>query len=321
MRMTGSSERQDVNTIDSGALDLTPINESMGAAFPPESLFPDFSPHVFAEAPLVGTMPYYGAEKGKLVSSIHGWTFRLDGKLVLVDTGRGRHQDKGLANAPFFMSLAAAGIAPSDIDMVLLTHLHTDHIKNNTHCIDGRWEPAFRNARYVVGRREYAHWQADGAGLALYPEQASILREAITPIVEAGQLDLIDDDAEVLPGLRAMQVPGHTATQLAFILENGPDTFLFAADSFHHPLQVYRPDWGSSLCEDRATAYRTRMSLLDFCASRNAVLLASHFGGTHAGLIHRRGEGYGFEPIAILARRSLHSKQEVESAGVSHHTA
>lgn len=289
-----------MRTIDSGELKLRPVSESIGAAFPPASLFPDFSPALFEEAPVVGSAAYYSAEKDRLVSSIHGWLFRLGGKLVLVDTGRGRHQDKGVEGAPFFVSLAAAGATPDDIDMVLLTHLHTDHMKNSTLPDGDGWRPAFPNARYLVGRREYAHWQAGGGGLGLYPQQSAVMREAVAPIREAGLLDLIDDDAAILPGLRAMPVPGHTATQLAFVLESGGNTFLFAADSFHHPLQVHRPQWGSSLCEDGQAAYRTRLSLLDFCAQNGAALLASHFGGSHAGLVHRAGDGYRFEPVGIL---------------------
>ncbi|MEC9342966.1 MAG: MBL fold metallo-hydrolase [Pseudomonadota bacterium] len=290
-----------MQTVDSGALRLTIISESTGAAFPPNDLFPEFSPDVFDEAPIVGGEDYYHAEKGKLVSSIHSWMFRLGSKLVLVDTGLGRRKDRGPQEAPFFLSLAEAGVSPEDVDLVVLTHLHTDHIKNNTIAADDGWVPAFPNARYVAGRREYEHWQPGGAGISLYPEQTPILEETVAPLVKAGCLDLIEDETEILPGLRTLPVPGHTATQLALLLDDGSQTYLMAADSIHHPLQVHRPHWGSALCEDGQTAYRTRMSVLEHCSDTGAVLMPSHFAGTRAGMVHRDAGGFRFEPAAIAA--------------------
>ncbi|MBW3098964.1 MBL fold metallo-hydrolase [Pseudohoeflea coraliihabitans] len=300
-----------MRTIDSGSLQLSLIRESVGAAFPPATLFPDFGDEIFARAPVALGPSYYNAEKQKLVSSIHSWLLCLDGKLVLIDTGYGRGKENGIAEAPFFLSLAAAGVAPADIDLVVLTHLHTDHMKNNTIATADGWRPAFPNARYVVGRREYAHWQPGGAGLALHPGQAPILAETVVPLVEAGCLDLIDDETELLPGLRTMPVPGHTATQLALLIDNGEQLFVHAADSIHHPLQVHRPEWGSSLCEDGPLALRSRLKVLDLCAERGAILMASHFAGTGAASITRSADGFHFEPVEITrSPRAAHPEPQ-----------
>lgn len=289
-----------MKTIDSGGLGLTSIKESSGAAFLPEELLPEFKPDVFEEAPVVRSDAYYNEEKGKLVTSIHGWLFRHAGKLILVDTGRGRRQEQGIDQAPFFVSLTEAGVTPAEIDIVLLTHFHTDHIKNNTLFQGGSWVPAFPNARYIAGKREHDHWYPGGAGLTIFPRQASLMETAVDPLSQAGQLDLIVDDAEILPGLRARCVPGHTITQLAYVLESEQNIFLFAADSFHHPVQVYRPQWSSIVCEAPDVAHQTRLDLLEFCASTGAVLLASHFAGSRAAQIERTPTGYAFVPVKIL---------------------
>ncbi|UOM37248.1 MBL fold metallo-hydrolase [Acuticoccus sp. I52.16.1] len=287
-------------TIDSGPLRLRAIQEFGGAAFRPEKLLPDFDPAIFDEAPATGSADFYVPDKGRFTSSIHSWLFRLGERLVLVDTCMGQGKDDP-QTAPFMRNLAAAGVRPEDIDLVVLTHLHTDHMKWTTRHDGERFVPTFPNARYVAGAREYAHWQPGGAGLSMHPVQAEILAECVAPLMAHGRLDLIGDDDEIAPGLRAMPVPGHTATQLALHLDSGGRDYVFAADSLHHPVQIHRPHWGCFLCEDQVAALDSRLRLLDFAAATGAVLMPSHFGGGHAGLVHRDGDGFAFEPVRIDA--------------------
>lgn len=280
--------------------DLPPyrVEETLGAAFAPRDLFPDFDPDILARHPELAAPGWLDPLSGKLTSSVHSWFFRKGGRTVLVDTCAGRRKADPAA-APFLSSLRKAGIAREDVDIVFLTHLHTDHMRWTTIREGERWQPTFPRARYVIGRREFAHWSPGGAGLALYPEQEAILDEAVAPLIAADRVDLVDDEAEILPGLRTQPAPGHTATQLMLTLSGGDARYVFAADSFHHPVQVLRPEWGSCFCEDQEQARTTRERILTECADTDAVLMPSHFGPPHAVTITRIGEGFGFRPVRL----------------------
>ena len=231
--------------------------------------------------------------------SQHAWLIELAGTRILVDpcVGEGRHRPDipfyHMIASPMLDRLAALGCAPEDVDYVFCTHLHVDHVGWNTRRVDGRYVPTFPNARYLFSRAEDAYWRRDLDG-GLGPEDgfnAGIYRECVQPVIAAGLADLIEDGAQVVPGLRLIDAPGHTVGHMAGVLESGGEGAVLAGDAIHHPIQALFPEadighFGSAL------TWATRRRLLDLCADRDYWLAPAHFRAPHVCKVRRTGDGY-----------------------------
>ena len=225
--------------------------------------------------------------------------------MVIVDTGCGNGKTRRneafrrfhQLNLPYLDRLAAYGVRPEDVTMVINTHLHVDHVGWNTRLVDGRWVPTFPNARYVIGRHELAHWQDPAAGPALHAWGIPVIADSVDPILAAGLADLVDDGDTILQGVTLRAAPGHTAGQLAVWLGSDGAQGVFTADVFHQPMQVARPGWNSCFCEVPDAAIATRLALFQSAAETGAVLFPSHTGAPHAGRVVRDGAGFRFVPL------------------------
>jgi glyoxylase-like metal-dependent hydrolase (beta-lactamase superfamily II) len=133
-------------------------------------------------------------------------------------------------------ALAEAGLTPDDIDIVLASHLHFDHAGGFTSRLDdGRLVPRFPRARYIVHRQEW-----DDATHPHQRNRASYLQEDFVPLAEAGVLDLVGDEAEVMPGVRLRRSGGHTAHHQVVMIESQGEVAVFTADMY--PTSVHVPD-------------------------------------------------------------------------------
>ena len=292
-----------MNTFAIGSASVTRIEEVLEQGFAPDFLFPGFDPGLLDRHPQLKAPNFLDRDSGKVMSSIHSWLIRLNGKTILIDTGSGNGKARALPllrrfhrlSFPYLDNLAAAGVVPDDVDLVICTHLHVDHVGWNTRDDHGRWVPTFRNARHVFGRAEYEHWTT-GEGPRLFPQNIAVIEDSVLPVVEAGLVDFVEAGDSILPGLSVEAAPGHTATQLAVRYEGADGAFLCTADILHQPIQIYDPSLNSCFCEDAAQARTTRRRVLDDCADSGALLLPMHFGPPHAGYVRREGAGYRFEP-------------------------
>lgn len=280
------------------------IEEVLQLGYTPEFMLRDFDASMLDRHPVAGDPGFIERESGRYWSSIHSWLITLNGKNILIDTCSGNGKARALPifqrfhmlDFPYMENLARAGFRPEDIDVVFCTHLHIDHVGWNTHAVNGEWVPAFPNARYVFGRKEYEHWTGDGKGPEVFPENVAVIEDSVLPIVAAGRAEFIDDGDEIVPGLRVEAAPGHTLNQLMVKYEAPGGGFVISADVIHHPVQVYEPQVTSRFCEYVDLAEQTRRKLLDYCADNNALLMPMHFGAPHAGRIFRTDGGYGFAP-------------------------
>lgn len=290
-----------------GDVTVTRIDEIALGAFTPQMLYPE------AEADVIerhggalgpGSLDRAGA---KLIQSIHSWLVRTPHHTILVDTATGNGKPRPYApvldrlNEPYLDRLAAAGVAPEDIDYVLITHLHADHVGWNTTLDGDRWRPTFTKARYVFSAAELRYNEdlaagkpagADAARLP-YPD---VYADSVRPVVEAGlaQPIAIDGD-EFLDGLSFVPTPGHSVDHASIRLVSRGQEALFAGDVMHHPLQVHAPELNSCFCEYLDAARQSRRWVLEDAAERNALVFSSHFAETGAGRITRRGDRFDWQ--------------------------
>lgn len=264
-------------------------------------LLPQATPDVVAESTWLS--PFYVDDDGQLLGSVHAFAVQVGDTRVLVDAGVGNGKARPFPawdhlSTPFLDRLAEAGFTPGNVDVVINTHLHQDHVGWNTRLDGDRWVPTFTNARYVSAQAEYDYW----GGVELEPDQREMFTDSIDPVREAGLLDPVDvPDAgvEVAPGVTIVPAPGHTPGQVMVRLDGGDRTAVISADCLHHPVQFARTAMCATVDVDAEQATRTRRALFADLAGTDSVLFGSHFDAPSAGLVRKDGDHYRFLPVEL----------------------
>ena len=216
-------------------------------------------------------------------------------RVVLIDTGAGSVVP---TTGNLMANLQAEGISLEDIDTVILTHGHVDHIGGN---VDSNGKPAFPNARYVMWKSEWDFWTSDPdlTQLAIDELFKELLltsaRNNLPPI--KGQLDLIDSEREILPGIEAIAAPGHTPGHMALTISSENEKLLCLADAVLHPIHLAQPDWCAAFDMNPKETPVSRRRLMDIAAVDKALVFAFHFPFPGLGHIVKKGEGWQWQPI------------------------
>ncbi|MFD9684754.1 MBL fold metallo-hydrolase [Kitasatospora sp. NPDC059088] len=262
-------------------------------------LLPDATPEVVAGHDWL--RPDFAGQDGVLHLDSHSFAFVVDGLRVLVDTGIGNGKQRANPawhdlRTDYLERLTAAGFAPETVDLVVLTHLHADHVGWNTRWEDGAWVPTFPAARYLTARAEREFW----AGYDMDEARAQMFRDSVLPVERAGQLDLVDVPAEgvqIVPGLRLIPTPGHTPGHIAVELADRGETALITGDCVHHPVQLAHPAIGACVDIEPERSEATRRALLASLAGTDALLLGTHFAPPTAGRVVAHGDAYRLQPV------------------------
>src|SRR3954470_7434766 len=217
---------------------------------------------------------FYAAEEHRFISSMHSWLVRTPKQLILVDCCCGNHKNRPWMprfhqlNSRYLDNLRAVGVEPEDINVVLCTHLHVDHIGWNTCLKNGKWVPTFPNARYLFTDRDDARWNP-ARNPATDPKRADSYRDSVLPVIAAGQAVLLPEGLYTIEeGVVVEPSPGHTPGHVSLRLSDGGAFGFFPGDVLHSPLQVFLPHLNSFACEDAEQARATRRRVLEFCADR-----------------------------------------------------
>jgi len=230
--------------------------------------------------------------------SFHTYVLRSDTCTILVDTCIGNDKDRG-GHAGFhrlttgwLRDLQQLGVAPESVDYVMCTHMHGDHVGWNTRLSNGRWVPTFPNARYVFARSEFEHRARlretkPGGDYGVYAD-------SILPVVESGQVDLVDSDHELEGLLRLEAAPGHTPGNVVIHLQPGREHAVLSGDVIHHPLQVKYPEWSAAFCEDPAASAACRRRFVEAHADTETLILPAHFPAPTAGYIRSHGNRWRY---------------------------
>ena len=240
-------------------------------------------------------------ETSFMTFSVHSWVIELDGLTILVDTCDGNHKNRSLEavhqlNQPYLENLAVAGFRPGDIDLVMCTHLHFDHVGWNTRLENGRWVPTFPNARYLFGRRDYDYFSRNPSGEELHFEA---FQDSILPVMEAGRGELVEEDAvthrEIGDGVWLEPAFGHSPGCMTVNAQADGAPALFWGDVIHHPVQLIRFDLPFAFDADAPMACQTRKSTLERAADVGTMCFPAHFRKASAGHVKRDGDVFRYD--------------------------
>jgi glyoxylase-like metal-dependent hydrolase (beta-lactamase superfamily II) len=230
------------------------------------------TPRVMWE-PLVGPLD----EAHRLAAGLNCLLVRLEGRLIIVETGVGNKPTRVPGGADvteagtLLEDLARQGIQPQDVDIVVNTHLHYDHCGGNTTYRDGKLAPTFARARYLLQKGE---WEE-----ANHPNErtrASYLPENLEPLAESRQLELVDGEVDVTKGVRILPAPGHTAHHAIVEVTSAGQTALYIGDVAQHPLMLERLVWISSFDVLPLVSLETKKRVLERALAEDALLISPH---------------------------------------------
>jgi glyoxylase-like metal-dependent hydrolase (beta-lactamase superfamily II) len=274
-----------------GEIEILRVEESLGHGFQPNVLLPDWNakdiePHLPWLAPT-----YYDAEADRIVSSIHSWVLKTRHHTILIDTCVGNHKERPgqprfhMLDRPYMENFAKAGLKVEDIDYVLCTHLHVDHVGWNTRLDNGRWVPTFPNAKYVFSKTDRDYFDPTRGEGGKNENHARVFNDSVLPILEARQDMTVEGMTQLGDDLTISPAPGHS-----------PGHVLFIGDIMHNPIQICYPAWSSAFCSDPEQARRTRRRVLEHAAGKGSLLYPQHFAGPHIGRVADKAGGFTYLP-------------------------
>ena len=251
-----------------------------------------------AEACSTWMQPHYQNADGYLLQSIHTLVVRTPDRLMLVDTGVGNGKDRAggipafnQLDTDFLDRLAAAGVTPEAVDNVICTHMHTDHVGWDCRQVAGRWTPTFPNARHLFVDVEWDHWHEVVSDAEA---TARLLADSITPVEEAGLVDLVPADHQVSEHIRLVPSHGHSPGHVTVEVSSGGRTAALIGDVMHSPLQAAFPDVKPTLDREQAAPAAARHAILERYADTETLVLGAHWPWPPA-RIRRDGAAYRVE--------------------------
>lgn len=285
-----------------GQVRISQVVESGPTPTSPRFFFKDPPKDLVAQHPWL--KPHFANDEGRLLMSIHCFVIESAGKRIVVDTCVGNDKQRqspawNQLNGPFLTRFAEAGFSVDEIDYVLCTHLHVDHVGWNTRLVNGRWVPTFPKARYLFARKEWEFWSKEANSLALsgYATGApdDILGDSVKPIIDAGLADLVEPDHKLTDEVWLEPTPGHTPGHVSVRIRSEGVSAVVTGDLMHHPIQCSEPDRLVNFDSDADMARSTRRRFLACCAADRSLVLGTHFATPTAGRVVPAGDVWRFE--------------------------
>ena len=263
-----------------GRIEIVAICDFIPPPAPPTEPFPDI--------PLEAWEPYKESSltpDGLYPRNYGVFVLRSDDFVAVVDTGLGPgpHAAQNGVEGKLLENLAAVGVQPSDVDGVINTHIHPDHVGWNI--VDGK--PTCSRARYTISRKDWEHWTAQQDAPSYVPEQ-------VVPLEDLEVLDLVEDDQELFIGVRTLGTPGHTPGHQSILIESGGESAVITGDVLHTPAQLQEPGWSFRADIDKAAAIASRKMLIEKAIQDKLTVAAGHlrYDGNLGHIVEIEGRRY-----------------------------
>ena len=232
-------------------------------------------------------IPYPALEHSFTVTLIE-----IDGKLIAVDPGFGENSPMPTAGY-FNCALESAGYSKADIDIVLISHSHPDHIGN----LMTAGEPTFTNAEVVYGKKEFNYWQR-GENIAEFRKPTHALFQKVAMPL-ADRIRYIEPNDTIVPGVTAVEAFGHSAGHMAFHIESEGRQLLMLNDTVAHYIASFaKPEWAFSMDDDPQAAAVSRRRVLGMAATDNIPVIGFHIPFPSIGFVESNASGFDFRPAA-----------------------
>ncbi|MEW2482334.1 MBL fold metallo-hydrolase [Mycobacterium sp. NPDC049093] len=291
-----------------GDVTVTRVMEYYGSVrLSPQEFFPESGDDMWRRNEDWLAPDFYDPGHDDCISALQTWLLRSEGRTILVDTGVGNHKERPHApvwhhlDTDFLGNLARAGVAPEDVDVVINTHLHIDHVGWNTYLDEGSWVPTFPNATYLMPRADFDFFNPANRG-APVSGRDNVFLDSVAPVHESGQTTLWENSFLIDGNLTLEPAPGHTPGSAVVRLQSGGDRAVFVGDMMHTALQIAEPDVNSCYCEDPEQARASRRRVLGHAADTNTLVIPAHFGGHGAAEVMRDGDRFAVKEWAAFER-------------------
>ncbi|UOX92750.1 MBL fold metallo-hydrolase [Amycolatopsis sp. FBCC-B4732] len=288
-----------------GEVEVVKVVEWAGEIAPARTIVPS-PPELWTDNAGWLAPDHWDPATGGYRGAVQTWVLRSEGRVILVDTGVGNGRDRPqiplfdhLAT-PFLDRLAEAGVRPEDVDVVVNTHIHYDHVGWNTERRDGEWVPAFPRATYLIPRPDQVYFDPRNAHRRPVPRTANdqvrregsllVYADSVAPVL--GRAELWEGSHRIDRNLTLEAAPGHTPGSSVLRVSSGTDRAVFVGDLLHSPVQILEPEHSSCFCEDPRQAAATRQGILERAADAGELVVPAHFAGPGAAEVRRDGSRF-----------------------------
>jgi glyoxylase-like metal-dependent hydrolase (beta-lactamase superfamily II) len=275
----GVGTTPNVQPLRLGALTLLPVSDGAILQMDPD--------HIFRDAPPEHWQPRVALNaQGNLELALTCLLVRVGDRQLLVDTGYGHEPDRPEVGQ-LAARLAELGVASADVDTVVISHPHGDHIGGATVGSGDEVRLAYGSARYWLGQADWDHFRTPEM-----LERSPLLRDKLLPLASAERLELADGEREIAPGVHLLPLPGHTPGHTGVAFTGGQEMAVYVGDLVHHPLQLEHPEWSPIFDSLPPLSRETRRSLVERARRERSLVLSYHLPWPGIGHV---GAG-GWEP-------------------------
>lgn len=277
-----------------GDVEVWRILEMNGPFREATTLFPNAGDDV-AEVLEAETPGLVEAGKGRVILPVQGFLLKTPDHVILVDACVGNDKTSTFPNwhmrqdGRFMAALFAAGVGPEEVDYVMCTHLHGDHVGWNTQKVDGRWVPTFPNARYLLPASDIRIFEA-------LPEPHPMFTESVLPVLAAGQAEEVGPDHRLGDLIDLIPTPGHTPGHVSVRIRSAGQEAVITGDALHIIPQCKHPEWHFTYDADPEAAVVSRRHLLETVSDSGARVLGTHFQLPSLGRVRAKGDVFEWVP-------------------------